>query len=474
MKKAITVLGLGAAAVAISVSNASAMEQAQTTKSINLREQPSATSNKVSELQAGAKVTVVENQNGWTSIKTDDGRSGWVSGYYVSNEDQDKAGQKETAENVNGQTEKIENTNVNNNVNNNVNKNVNNNVVNNNVVNNNVNTKNESTSNYDSNSNIKTGSGGDVEVKSNANIAQTPSLNVRIGPSTSNGVAGVIYKGESFKVVSKSSNGWYKVILNDGTTGWASGKYINLTNAVDKTNIEDFTNKKDSNTVKETANSNQGKVNSSVGLNVRSGAGTNNAVMTTLASNAVVNIIGEENGWYKVKLSNGSVGYVGANYITKTAGGTQESTSTNVKTGNEANTPKVTATANEKTTKSGGSVVSFAETLLGTRYSWGGTTTSGFDCSGFTQYVYKHAAGVDIPRVSRAQATAGKAVSTSSMQQGDLLYFDTMGGGVTSHVGIYVGNGKFIHASGSAAKPEYVKISNLSEKWVKLLGARRF
>ena len=106
MKKAITVLGLGAAAVAISVTNASASEQqvqnnaleqqaqtstpeqkqAQTSTSINLREQPSATSNKVSKLQAGSKVTIKESQNAWANIQTEDGQCGWVSGYYVTDE----------------------------------------------------------------------------------------------------------------------------------------------------------------------------------------------------------------------------------------------------------------------------------------------------------------------------------------------------------------------------------------------------
>ena len=82
--------------------------------------------------------------------------------------------------------------------------------------------------------------------------------------------------------------------------------------------------------------------------------------------------------------------------------------------------------------------------------------------------------GIDIPRVSRAQASAGRAVSLANAIAGDLLYFDTMGSGTVSHVGIYLGNGKFIHASGTASNPEYVKTSSLSESWVKCLGARRF
>ncbi|MDY5963854.1 MAG: SH3 domain-containing protein [Peptostreptococcus porci] len=465
MKKAITVLGLGAAAVAISVSNASAMEQqVEATNGINLREQPSATSNKVSELQAGAKLTVISNQDGWANVQTEDGQNGWVSGYYVSGNEADGKVQSNDVDSAN----KNENNDVNaNSAIKNENK----------VVTNEATEKVEVNSNFDNSgtANVKTGQGSNVEVKSNAKIASTTSLNVRIGPSVSNGISGVIYKGEIFKVVSKSSNGWYKVILKDGTTGWASGKYINLTNEVDKSNVSEFI-KGSENDVKSTesnttVSSNQGTVNSKVGLNVRAGAGTKNAVISTLKSNAVVNIIGEENGWYKIKLSDGSTGYVGASFINRTASAT---TTDNTKVASTAKQADVkTAVGDTTPSATGNKVADYAQTLLGTRYTWGGSSTSGFDCSGFTQYVYKNALGVDIPRVSRAQATVGSAVSTSSMKVGDLLYFDTTGSGTTSHVGIYLGNGKFIHASGTATNREYVKVSNLSEKWVKLLGARR-
>lgn len=463
MKKAITVLGLGAAAVAISVSNASAMEEGQTTTSINLREQPSATSNKVSELQEGAKVKVVESNNGWANIQTEDGQSGWVSGYYVSDQEgntvnsQKQEAQKITENKVNDESLNIKAEEVNS-----------------------ADVQSQTNAQKDVATNVKQSTGSETAVTSNAKIASTSSLNIRIGPSTSNSVSGVIYKGEIFKVVSKSSNGWYKVVLNDGTTGWASGKYINLTSENDKTNITEYNAAASAtNEAQSAASSNSGKVNSAVGLNVRSGAGTNNAVISTLANNAVVDIIGEENGWYKVKLSNGSVGYVGASYITKTASNSSAQVNTdNSAIKKDAQSVSVdktsTTTSTATTSKSSGSVVNVAQSLLGTKYVWGGTSTSGFDCSGFTQYVYKNALGINIPRVSSAQATAGKSVSTSSAQAGDLLYFDTTGSGRTSHVGIYLGNGKFIHASGTATNPEYVKVSSLSEGWVKLLGARRF
>ncbi|MEG0180908.1 MAG: C40 family peptidase, partial [Peptostreptococcaceae bacterium] len=72
--------------------------------------------------------------------------------------------------------------------------------------------------------------------------------------------------------------------------------------------------------------------------------------------------------------------------------------------------------------------------------------------SGFTQYVFKNAASVNLPRVSRDQSRFGQAVSKSNLQKGDLIFFDTDKDGSVNHVGIYMGNNEFIHASSGAGK----------------------
>jgi LysM repeat protein len=112
------------------------------------------------------------------------------------------------------------------------------------------------------------------------------------------------------------------------------------------------------------------------------------------------------------------------------------------------------AALNGRSSGGGGSggdyaVIRTAKKYLGRRYVWGAEGPSSFDCSGFTQYVMRKTKGVRLPRVSRKQAYYGKYVTRSQLRPGDLVFFDTSRRrrGYVNHVGIYIGNGKFIHAS---------------------------
>ena len=91
------------------------------------------------------------------------------------------------------------------------------------------------------------------------------------------------------------------------------------------------------------------------------------------------------------------------------------------------------------------SILRRATALLGTPYRWGGTSENGFDCSGLVGYVFKTALGIDLPRVSRDMANSGERVDRASLSAGDLVFFSRRGNRV-DHVGIYVGNGQFVHA----------------------------
>lgn len=98
--------------------------------------------------------------------------------------------------------------------------------------------------------------------------------------------------------------------------------------------------------------------------------------------------------------------------------------------------------------------------LIGTPYKWGGSSTAtGFDCSGMIQYVYKNALGVNLPRTARDMAAASRKIPTSQLKAGDLVFFNTGGANRYSHVGLYIGNGEFIHAPSSGKVIQTEKLS---------------
>jgi peptidoglycan endopeptidase LytE len=114
------------------------------------------------------------------------------------------------------------------------------------------------------------------------------------------------------------------------------------------------------------------------------------------------------------------------------------------------------------------SITKTALRYVGVPYVWGGTTFSGVDCSGFVQAVFEHN-GITLPRTADSQFEVGMPVKTRDLQPGDLVFFETYAPGA-SHVGIFLGNGRFIHASSYG-----VRVDDLAEDYYaeRYLGARR-
>ena len=112
--------------------------------------------------------------------------------------------------------------------------------------------------------------------------------------------------------------------------------------------------------------------------------------------------------------------------------------------------------------------------LIGTPYRWGGSSTAtGFDCSGMIQFVYKNALDVSLPRTARDMAAASRKIPDNQLKAGDLVFFNTGGSSQYSHVGLYIGNGEFIHApsSGKTIKTEKLSTPFYAKNY---LGAHTF
>ncbi|MGL4913170.1 MAG: SH3 domain-containing protein [Romboutsia sp.] len=257
-------------------------------------------------------------------------------------------------------------------------------------------------------------------------------VNFRKGPSTSYSSIGKLNKGNKVGFISES-NGWAKISYN-GNIGYMSSQYLSN---VSETPTPPPTDNSD-NTVKST------KVVTGNGVNFRKGPSTSYSSIGKLNKGAEVGYISESNGWAKIRY-NGNIGHMSSKYLSNKG----ELPPTG---GNNENLP-----SSDKADK----VINFGKTLLGKPYVWGAEGPNSFDCSGFTQYVFKKSVGVSIPRVSRDQSKFGQSVSRSNLRKGDLIFFDTEGSnnGYVSHVGIYMGDNQFIHASSSGKK---VMISSMS------------
>ena len=142
---------------------------------------------------------------------------------------------------------------------------------------------------------------------------------------------------------------------------------------------------------------------------------------------ARLNDVTEDGNWYQITFS-GTTGYVRAD-------GCQT-----VQYSDYAGTSAVKSARED--------LVDYAKSFLGTRYVWGGASPSGFDCSGFTMYIYGQF-GIRLPHGATDQMRYGAAVDRSQLQPGDLIFFhdDYYSSSTASHCGIYVGNDQFVHAS---------------------------
>lgn len=180
-------------------------------------------------------------------------------------------------------------------------------------------------------------------------------------------------------------------------------------------------------------------------VNVRSGPSTSYQSYGKINYGETATVLALENGWYQVSYSpaESGVAYISADYVSLTA---------------PAERANVAVSYGSASSVSAGErVVQIAEQFLGLPYVYGGSTPAGFDCSGFTSYVFKQL-GYNLYRSSYQQIDNGVPVSKSELQPGDLLLFKRQGASRIHHVGIYVGNGMMIHSPQTGDVIKYTSI----------------
>ena len=316
--------------------------------------------------------------------------------------------------------------------------------------------------------------------KAVADIYSTTTLNIRKKGSINAKIVGKMKKGNIATVLKKGSE-WSKV-RSGNVTGYVKNQYL-----VFGDEIENFAKQN----VKKVA-----KVQTET-LRVRKKASTNSKIVTLASEDDKLKVKKQTDDWAKVKVD-GQTGYVSKDYakVTYSFGKAKSmkqiqaeqeakkraeeaarnkpvSTTSSSHTSNTGTTSGSTTGSTQTTKKAsvsvsssgssatGSRIVSYAQQFVGNPYRYGGNSlTSGIDCSGFTQQIMAKF-GYSISRTSSSQSGDGRAVSTSNLRAGDLVFYGD--GGSIDHVALYIGGGQVVHASNSAPYPRGgIKISNVN------------
>lgn len=292
---------------------------------------------------------------------------------------------------------------------------------------------------------------GATELKTGIGIVEANGgLRLRSQASTSSDVLSTAHNGDNVVVIRQVGN-WYLVNYNL-KIGYMHSDYITFK---ERENIE----------------LGYGSVDPYL-ANIRSGPSTSSGLVDQAGSGAKVFIFGFNCGWYKVKY-NGQIGYIRSDLVTLlekpycNSGSSSSGSSYSSATGYDNSYSS--GSSSSSSTSLGQQIAVFGMQYVGYPYVYGGTSPSGFDCSGFVQYIYRQF-GYSINRTATAQLANGYYVSYDSLMPGDLVFFGS--GSSASHVGMYIGGGEFVHAANSRSG---VKISSLSESWyaARYIGARR-
>lgn len=246
-----------------------------------------------------------------------------------------------------------------------------------------------------------------------------------------------VKKGEAVEVI-EVINGW-ACIETQTTKGWIRKEKLQKEEIKQEESKEEPKQEEPEKIVQEPVVVSKTLYVNSTSINLRKEANTSAEIVANLPVNTAVEVISEANGWSQVKVS-GKEGYI----LSSLLSAQKQETSRSTTTPRTEEKPKETKKETQPVPAGKGSTtVETARQYIGCKYVYGGSTPSGFDCSGFTSYVYKQH-GVTLNRTAAGQYSNGVAVDRSNLQPGDLVMFGKSG---INHVGIYVGGGMMVHAA---------------------------
>ena len=447
---------------------------------INLRQEASTDSTIIIQIAKGEKCELIEEEGNWYRIKYGD-YTGYVSKDYAeivadsSSEESNNTESNNTTQEENSNTEESNTTQE-------------------------ESTTTEQENNTNSGEEQNTTSEGSSASNSSRTGKTNKNTSVRIVPLINSSRIATLRNNTDVTVI-EELNGW-AYIQTDEIAGWVRAINLDIDNSnstkqpSNEKNEQDTNSNNSGNTDSTNNDSSDGNTDNNSNddnnsdttdnstdfskrtmytkdaTNIRSKPSTSSDIIMLVSINTALEVIGEEGDWYKVNtsegeayvskdlLSNSRVNITNRGGINRTSDSTEEKKSTTGKTTTENTGTSSSAKASE--------IVSYAKKFLGVPYVYGGASPSGFDCSGFTMYVYNHF-GISMRHGAQAQAKLGEKITANksskssllnNLEVGDLVFFldyETMD--EIGHCGIYIGNGNFIHASSGSGY--CVKINSL-------------
>ena len=272
-------------------------------------------------------------------------------------------------------------------------------------------------------------------------------LNLRAGPSADTTIVATLKFGD--KVICEGENDEWMKVRFDGQLGFLKTEFTSKSMVFSSVNETVYV--------------------SSSTLRLRSGPSVNDEILLTLRKNDRLTRTGIGDNWSRVKTASGKIGYVASEYLTQTAPVVRSTSSSSSSSSSSSGSGTLYS-------GSAGRIVELAYKALGVRYVWGSESMSGMDCTGLTYWAYRQI-GVSVPRSTSGYYNAGVGVSYANMRPGDVIGLDAHprdGRTSLTHVGIYVGNGKMIHASSRLGKVVLQDVKEYLSWGCKIITIRRF